>query len=152
MKYIRLVVAVFTLAFLGGCSSAPSANQGTARSLDSRYAIWIDGAKGTVWARLQSFEPNSLMVASLLRACQSGKDVEVLVWAGAAQAVSSFKGSCLRIWITNHPDVARLPDTLLVDSDTLVIYGNLENFQGAGARNEYFAQANVKLTQAHRVN
>jgi hypothetical protein len=147
-----LFAASLCLTACGSLAMSSVSAQPEERDYDSRYSIWVKGAKGTVWARLRTFSPDSVLVQSLEAKCRSGVPVEVLVWAGAEASVATMKGSCLRIWLTNHPDVARLPDTLLVDADTLVVYGNLEDFQGPRARNEYRMQALVKQKQAYRVN
>lgn len=155
LKAIRMLglTALFTVtALLTGCAAIPWHSSELERPFDKLEVGWVDRAQGSVWLRTGLYNPRSPLAAALQRACAAGKSVEILAWEGYASTLEGLKGSCIRVYVTNHPQVSKYPDTLLIDSDQLVIYGALSDFQGARARGEYEAQAFVKANQARRIN
>ena len=151
MKSILTLAAALALA---GCAALPNSDS---RQLlryqlhDNTYAGWVDYATATVSLRAKRLEPGSMLMESLTKACKSRKHVEVLLWIGAANTAQSLQGSCVRVFLTTAPEVQYGPDVLLVDGDSLIIQGNLQDVRGRAAINEYRAQEMAKRN-AQRLN
>lgn len=150
---VTRLAALFALAaMLAGCAAIPWHSSELERPFDKLEVGWVDRAQASVWLRTGLYNPRSPLAAALHRACAAGKSVEILAWEGYASSLETLKGSCIRVFVTNHPQASKYPDTLLIDADQLVIYGALSDSRGARARQEYEAQTLMKANQSRRMN
>lgn len=151
-KIFKCLALACLAALVSACGHAPQRQDGAHRAADVNTVSWIEWSRHNVWARMRAVSPGDPVSSALLKACGEGKSVELLLWAGSEVQASFLSGSCVRVWVTAHPDVASQPTTLLLDSSALVIDGNLESYDSRKAAREYQAQAGVKHLQARRIN
>lgn len=158
MRFFKFGLYGFFMAqllALQGCGSIPSMAEAARMPApdygqERRAARWVEGSRESVWARLQTLNPQGQLVAALGHACARGMQVEVIAPVGQRAAAQQIASPCIHVWLTNHPEVRRLPDTLLLDGHMLVIEGNLDSMKRARVLNEYSAQAYVKQHEAFR--
>jgi hypothetical protein len=151
-KFLMAMLAALTL---GGCANFEANAKQTARflvalnqpqvsSYDSTNAQWVRDARATVSLRTPRFFAGTLVARELALACQQGKLAEVLVYAGGAAETQALAGTCVRVFVSDNPDLARGFDTLLLDGDTVVIEGRMVAVVNQDSRQEYFYRQHVK--------
>jgi hypothetical protein len=152
---LKTLCAFALVAILTGCANftetagkvvrtAVSLNKPTVSYYDSENAGWVRDAKATASLRTPRFFANTDVAKALLASCNQGRWAEVIVYAGGAAETNALRGSCVRVYVSDHPDLARGFDTLLLDGDTVVVEGNMVAVVNAKSRQEYLYRQQVK--------
>lgn len=151
----KALTVIFAALILSGCANfADNAkqtaqfmvalNQPRVSDYDSSNASWVRDARATASLRTPRFFADTQVARELKAACQQGKMVEVLVYAGGAAETRALAGTCVRVFVSDNPNLARGFDTLLLDGDTVVIEGRMVAVVDKNSRQEYFYRQNVK--------
>lgn len=151
----KFMMAIFAAATLSGCANFADNAKQTAQFLvalnqpqvsgyDSTHARWVRDAQATVSLRTPRFFADTQVARELMAACQQGKLAEVLVYAGGAAETRALAGTCVRVFVSDNPDLARGFDTLLLDGDTVVIEGRMVAVVNQDSRQEYFYRQHIK--------
>ena len=158
-----LLLALLTLcAGLTGCAAVVNGVGNAAIGLksllaqaeaqtDVDMAHWVSRPYGIVSLRARSLESMPRTGDALRSACQAGRSVEVLVFGAPAQAAATLRGSCVRVYASDNPDMARSPSVLLLDGVKLVSQGHVLAASDRDVRQEYQFRQYVKAS-ATRVN
>lgn len=151
----KFLMAIIAAALFTGCANFGDNAKQTAQFLvalnqprvsdyDSSNASWVHDARATASLRTPRFFANTQVARELMAACQQGKMAEVLVYAGGAAETRALAGTCVRVFVSDNPDLSRGFDTLLLDGDTVVIEGRMVAVVNQNSRQEYFYRQNVK--------
>jgi hypothetical protein len=152
LKTLMLVIAA---VYLSGCANfsenarqtvqfVAKLNQPRVSTYDGENAGWVHDAKASVSLRTPRFFANTQVARELAAACQTGKRAEVLVYVGGAADVRALESTCVRVYVSDNPDLARGFDTLLLDGDTVVVEGRMTAVANNNSRQEYFYRQNIK--------
>lgn len=151
----KSLMVIFAAVTLSGCANFANNATQTAQFLvalnqprvsdyDSSNASWVHDARATVSLRTPRFFAATQVARELKLACQQGKLAEVLVYAGGAAETRALAGTCVRVFVSDNPDLSRGFDTLLLDGDTVVVEGRMVAVVNQASRQEYFYRQNVK--------
>lgn len=158
----KFLMTILAAGLLTGCANFADNATKTAQFLvalneprvsnyDSSNAQWVHDAQATVSLRTPRFFADTQVARELMSACQKGKLAEVLVYAGGAAETRALAGTCVRVFVSDNPDLARGFDTLLLDGDTVVIEGRMVAVVNQSSRQEYVYRQNIKQF-AHALN
>lgn len=125
------LVRLFAVTLLGfvltGCASAPQlakelgaklaeTNQRIRAGEDDRTAHIISTSSGAASLRAWSLQQYPRTVEALMKACESGRPVEVLVHARSNDEAPARLRQCARVFYSNDPQLGQ-GDNVLVTSD-----------------------------------
>ena len=129
---------------LSACASFPSGM--ATQQLDHDYAFWIRDAKSSIALRTNRIDPASETVAALKQACAQGRLTQVVVWVGSQDQAETFKGTCVRVYAHDHPDLQFGQDVLLNDGVSLIRLGAVQAVNNDATRREYQVQTVLRQT------
>lgn len=159
-KYTDAALAgllVVSVMLMTGCASVDSGatsilktlvelNRPLISSHDSSNAMWVRDAKATVSLRTPMFFAQSEVARDLVRACKAGKWAEVIVYVGGAREVGALRGTCVKVYVSDNPDLSRGFDILLLDGDTVYTEGRMVAVVNRTSQQEYFYRQSLKKT------
>lgn len=113
---------------------------------DTNMATWVVNAKYSVQLRLARLDQHPRTVAALKARCSQAVMSNVIVPLTQASLAQTFRGSCVRVFLSDNPDMTTSSTAALVDMDTLVVDGHLFAVGGPKVRHEYEIQQYLKET------
>ncbi|MBC8737384.1 hypothetical protein F6X40_11270 [Paraburkholderia sp. UCT31] len=114
------------------------------RLSDSGNAFWTRNAKSSIQGRVTYLTPGSPFSVELVRACQRGLLVQLELPVSAYQTAQAVKPSCVQVVISDHPELQRGTDVLLVDGGTLIVNGGYQGVGGRKVMQEYLFEREVR--------
>ncbi len=152
MRTIHLALLALFCFLLTGCGSLPSdigrelasVHRNALAREDAQSAKLVQATRGVVSMRTPSLSNMPKTLAALQSACAQGQFVEVIAYAGAAPQAASLKGSCVPVYLSDNPDVGRGEAVLMLDSNRLVVQGELASQNLNKVRQEYAFRNYVK--------
>lgn len=157
---MRLFI-LFIAVILSGCSNLPQqigkvndamnnlASYGSGNdysSFDERNYNAISNADSTVSVRASRLgKPDTPLVRGLLEACNRGLDVSVILYVGGQRTASSVANSCVKVYVTDNPDLRSGPATILTDGIFVTVNGAWVASNDRNSRREYYLQQQQKL-------
>lgn len=131
-RYLALLAVV---SALNGCAGAPLGEQWGKELAQLKERIWqredtaqadfVANARGVVSWRTPALKPYTKTMQALQNACSKNVTVEVFVASEAKQEIPRLS-SCVKFYVTTHPDVVKQGSFVLVDSDQAMLRGKQE--------------------------
>lgn len=104
---------------------------------DARLARWVQQAHASIQLRLSDPAEYPLTLQAMSQLCQSGGDAELLIPPPGPEARAALQGHCLRVWVSDYPEMTRTAPVAVQDTDSLIVYGNLQAVGGPALRHEF---------------
>ena len=154
------VILVFVALLLSACSNLPQQigqvndamnnmaerMQGDGTSMyEERNAAAVRNARDTVSVRTGRLgHPATPMVQQLRQACMRGLDVSVILHVSGQRSAASVAGTCVKVFITDHPDLRDSPPVILTDGIFVTVNGAWVASNDKQSRREYYSQQQIK--------
>jgi hypothetical protein len=111
---------------------------------DNLTANWVLYSKSSFQLRLARLDEYPRTEQTLAQACQRGIFTELIIPLNQLRAAMPLRNSCVRIWVTGNPDMARSATVALMDQDTLIADGHYIAVGDQRMRKEYGIQQYLK--------
>lgn len=147
---MRTIFLLLCTSILTACTGIPIAtiqsvlNTPYVAADDNLTANWVLYSKSSFQLRLAHLDEYPRTEQTLAQACQRGIFTELIIPLNQLRAAMPLRNSCVRVWVSDYPDMARSATVALMDQDTLIMDGHYVAVGDQRMRKEYGIQQYLK--------